>query len=99
MATPDNSTAIGDFLRRSKIPGKRNLYCLKKSEVDRVITENVPVEEVRRLVADYMWSEGCSCCRDSEAHERHAAALGELLGVEKYEVGSGYAFSKYRTQP
>lgn len=53
--------------------------------------------EIRRAVADYMRSEGCSCCRDTEAHEKHAAVLGKLLRVKKYDDGSGYDFSQYRT--
>ncbi len=53
--------------------------------------------EMRRLVADYMRSEGCSCCRDMDAHEKHTAALGKALKVGKYSDGSGYDFSKYRS--
>lgn len=52
--------------------------------------------EIRRAVADYMQSEGCSCCRDTEAHEKHAAVLAKLLRVKKYADSSGYDFSKYR---
>lgn len=54
--------------------------------------------EIRRLVADYMRSEGCSCCRDTEAHERHKEALAKALKVRKYEDGSGYDFVPYRSQ-
>lgn len=53
--------------------------------------------EMRRLVADYMRSEGCSCCRDTEAHEKHAEALAKVLKVQKYDDGSGYNFARYRT--
>jgi methionine aminopeptidase len=55
------------------------------------------IAEIRRAVADYMSSEGCSCCRDMEAHVKHAAALGKLLQVPEYEDGSGYDFRKFRT--
>ena len=48
---------------------------------------------VRRAVADYMKSEGCSCCRDIDAHEKHAAALARLLKVPMYDDGSGWDFS------
>ncbi len=54
--------------------------------------------DLRAAVADYMSSEGCSCCRNNEAHEIHAAALGKLLSVRKYKDGSGYNFSKYKTK-
>ncbi len=53
--------------------------------------------EVRQAIADYMRSEGCSCCRDSGAHEKHTARLAELLDVPKYEDGSGYDFSRFRS--
>ena len=53
---------------------------------------------IRRALADYMQSEGCECCRDYDAHEKHKATLGKLLRVQKYADGSGYDFSKYRTQ-
>lgn len=54
--------------------------------------------QIRQAVADYMQSEGCACCRDSDAHTKHAAALGKLLNVRKYKDGSGYDFSRYRTK-
>jgi hypothetical protein len=56
------------------------------------------LEEIRKAVADYMSSEGCSCCQNVEAHQRHAAALAKLLHVPKYEDGSGYDFSRFRTE-
>lgn len=53
--------------------------------------------DMRRLIADYMSSEGCSCCRDIPAHEKHKAALGKVLAVKKYSDGSGYDFGRYKT--
>jgi hypothetical protein len=53
--------------------------------------------EIRRLIADYMRSEGCTCCRDTEAHEKHAEALAKALKVRKYDDGSGYDFAHYRS--
>lgn len=55
------------------------------------------IEMIRQAVADYMHSEGCDCCRDAEAHTKHEARLGELLGVPKYPDGYGYDFSKFRS--
>ena len=52
---------------------------------------------IRRAVADYMYSEGCSCCRDVEGHKKHAAALAKLLGVSMYKDKSGWNFAKFRT--
>lgn len=53
------------------------------------------VKELRNAVADYMTSEGCSCCRDIEAHDRHTKRLAELLDVPMYEDGSGYNFYQF----
>lgn len=55
------------------------------------------IEVIRRAVADYMSSEGCSCCQDGEAHAAHAATLAKLLRVPKYKDGSGYDFARFRT--
>ena len=56
------------------------------------------IAEIRRAVADYMRSEGCSCCRDSEAHTEHEARLAKMLRVPKYEDGSGFNFSRFETK-
>ena len=53
--------------------------------------------KIRQALADYMRSEGCSCCRDNEAHSKAAEALAKLLRVPKYPDGSGYNFEKFRT--
>lgn len=54
-------------------------------------------KEIRRIFADHLYSEGCSCCRDNELHASTTEALGKLLRAPKYEDGSGYDFSKYRS--
>ena len=56
------------------------------------------LKEIRRAVADYMRSEGCSCCRDSEAHDQAAERLALLLKVPRYPDGSGFNFPKFKTQ-
>lgn len=55
-------------------------------------------EKIRQAVADYMRSEGCSCCQDVEAHREHEKKLGELLGVSPYDDLSGYDWSEYRSE-
>ena len=53
------------------------------------------VKDIRAAVADYMYSEGCSCCQ-SESHEDNAKKLAELLGVENYideDVPNFYKYS------
>ena len=57
------------------------------------------LEEIREAVANYMRSEGCSCCQNEVAHERHIKRLAELLDVSKYEDGYGYNFHQYTTNP
>jgi hypothetical protein len=56
------------------------------------------LKEIRQAVADYMTSEGCSCCQNVEAHRRHAAVLAKLLRVPGYPDGSGYNFNRFRTE-
>lgn len=55
------------------------------------------IAEIRRAVADYMGSEGCSCC-ESPSHIEHEAALAKLLRVRKYEDGSGFNFARHQTK-
>ena len=56
--------------------------------------------KMREAIADYMQSEGCSCCSDYDAHQKHASALGKLLGVKPHPKEKDYYdFSKYRSRP
>lgn len=54
-------------------------------------------EEIRENVANYMHSEGCSCCRDIDEHKKNEAKLAELLNVTPYSDNSGYDFSQFRS--
>lgn len=58
-------------------------------------------DALRTAVADYMFSEGCSCCRDNEAHDENRATLGKLLGIRPEKDGNElwYDFSKFRSGP
>lgn len=51
---------------------------------------------LRTAIADYMRSEGCSCCEGAN-HDEHKATLARLLKVPKYPDGSGFNFYKYAT--
>jgi hypothetical protein len=53
--------------------------------------------ELRRLLGDYIASEGCSCCENIDEHKAAGDALGKLLKVSKYKDGSGYDFRRYRS--
>ncbi len=57
----------------------------------------VNLEEIREAIAEYMYSEGCSCCQDIDAHNENKERLARLLNVPAYDDGSGYDFSKFRT--
>lgn len=53
---------------------------------------------IRRAVADYMQSEGCSCCQNVEAHAEHKELLAKLLKVPG--DGAGYFdFNRFSTKP
>ena len=56
------------------------------------------LREIRQAVADYMYSEGCSCCRNIDDHKQNAERLGRLLKVPRYDDGEGREFSKFRTK-
>jgi methionine aminopeptidase len=58
---------------------------------------DLTLAKLRRAVADYMASEGCSCCRDIDRHEAAKAVLAALLKVPKYKDGSGYDFYRFKT--
>jgi len=57
------------------------------------------LEDVRQAVADYMQSEGCSCCSDRDAHKAAERSLAILLGVPPYDDESGYDFDRFATEP
>lgn len=54
---------------------------------------------IRQAIADYMQSEGCSCCQNVEAHREHKALLAKLLKVPPYSDGDGHDFNKFATKP
>lgn len=54
-------------------------------------------KDIRRAIADYMFSEGCSCCQGRD-HKKHEERIAKLLRVPKYKDGSGYDFSRFRSK-
>lgn len=56
------------------------------------------LDQLRTAVSDYMQSEGCSCCRDIDAHFEHGKKLAQLLKVLMYSDKSGYDFYRFATK-
>jgi hypothetical protein len=80
MKNESSKQAQKQALRKTDVSG--SLRMLKK--------------QLREAVANYMYSEGCNCCRGND-HDAHAEALAKLLSVKKYSDGSGFDFYSYRT--
>lgn len=74
--------------RTRKVKGKEAVRCAGM----------VSRDAMRAAVAAYMSSEGCTCCRDYYAHEKHSAALGKLLKVPKHKNGWGYDFERFKAK-
>lgn len=55
------------------------------------------LEKIKYMVAEYMASEGCSCC-ESSSHESDGEVLCEALGMPKFDDGSGYDFWSVRDE-
>ena len=54
--------------------------------------------KVREAVANYIRSEGCSCCQDVDGHVKHGAELAKLLDVPMYSDKSGYDFGQFESK-
>lgn len=65
---------------------------VKNGQLDALVS----LPEIRKAIANYMRSEGCGCCRDTAAHEKHEETIAKLLNVPMYKDGSGYDFKEFR---
>ncbi len=54
-------------------------------------------KEVRELIANYIQSEGCTCCQNIEEHTKAKWRLGELLECGKYNDEDVHNFYQYAT--
>ena len=61
--------------------------------------KEIEIKEIRRLIADYMQSEGCDCCENTDKHNEVKKQLAKLLSVPEWKDGSGYNFNKFATEP
>lgn len=57
--------------------------------------ERAIIARIRKAVANYMFTEGCSCCRNYEGHKHNKEVLGKLLNVPRYQDHSGYNFDRF----
>jgi len=55
-------------------------------------------DQLRVAVADYMYSEGCSCCQNEELHREDTKLLGELLDVPKFAESDVPNFRMFRSR-
>ncbi len=60
--------------------------------------KTVNIEIIREAIAQYMHSEGCSCCQDVDGHQAAAKEIAELLNVPPYDDESGYDFYKFKRE-
>lgn len=66
---------------------------LRKTDVSRSF-----LADVRQAVADYIATEGCSCCQDVDGHKAAMERLGKLIRMKKYSDGSGFDYGLYRSK-
>lgn len=74
---------------------------LMNEVLDEAITTpdvSVSVADVRQAFADYYKSEGCTCCQDTEIHDKAEEKLAELLHPDQYDDESGFNWYKYATE-
>lgn len=84
-------------MSKSKIANKKTSAArqpaLHKANVSRSF-----LADVRQAVADYIATEGCSCCQDVDGHKAAMERLGKLIRMKKYSDGSGYDYGLYRSK-
>jgi len=59
--------------------------------------KTIEIDKIREAVANYMRSEGCSCC-EGQGHKKHREVLAALLNVPKYEDESGFNFRQFASE-
>lgn len=55
-------------------------------------------KQIKNAIADYVASEGCFCCENTEEHQKAKLRIAKLLRIPKYDDGSGFDFGKYETK-
>jgi len=66
------------------------------------MTTNTDLKEfkkkIRNILADYIRSEGCDCCSNTDKHKEDKEKLAKLLNIPAYYDNSGYNFSKFESK-
>jgi hypothetical protein len=75
-----------------------DILASRKSILTRQLEEKNTRTHIRQAFADYMASEGCSCCRREEEHSNALVRLAKLLRMRKYKDGSGIDYNLYTTK-
>lgn len=68
---------------------------MTKSDIKEI---NKFIKQIRTAIADYMYSEGCSCCENTDKHKKAEIILAKLLKIPKYKDNSGFNFYKFKTK-
>lgn len=94
-----SKSALDWFISQLEMKIGKGIVIINEEEIRHAKKmEQEQQEEIREAVADYMRSEGCSCCRDDN-HGENAERLALLLDA-KYENGAnGFDWSKYCKKP
>ena len=59
------------------------------------LNQAAKLKAIRQAIANYMRSEGCSCCENEIPHNEAKRELAGLLDVPMYSDGSGYDFNRF----
>lgn len=62
-----------------------------------MVNKTIRVEIIRKAIAKYMATEGCSCC-EGQKHNEDKKVIAELLGIPMYKDGSGYDFYQFANE-
>jgi len=87
-----------DFINEAYFDNLR-LCVLMPIEITEAGDRALLIAQIREAFADYVKSEGCSCCQDGVNHEKANLKLAQLLGADPYEDGSGINWAVYESKP
>ena len=84
---------------KTKVITKKKVATKPKSKaLKQGVVSGSLLADIRQAVADYIATEGCSCCRDTDGHDKAMERLGKLIRMKKYDDNSGFDYSRYRSK-